>query len=204
MYRDHVGIARGRHRRRGCAGDVAGWVGAALPLRGLGIGLLMIVLAYLGFTVFHGVGDVLVLGALATTAAVLVGRAYGPGRAGGAVRRRGDTLALQGLGLGVVALVFVCLAVAAVHGVWRLVFFGVAFVAGANGAPMLESAIRWRQGASGARRVALALRPLEERGWRVEHDLVKRRGGNVDHVVHGPSGHLFTIETKLQATARAT
>ena len=50
--------------------------------------------------------------------------------------------------------------------------------------------------AGGERRVARALRPLERRGWQIDHDVAKPRGGNVDHIALGPNG-LFTIETKL-------
>ena len=59
------------------------------------------------------------MGAVVIAAGTLAGRSYGPGRPGGAARRRGDALAMQGLAVGLLAIVLAYLAVTAVHGVWR-------------------------------------------------------------------------------------
>jgi hypothetical protein len=53
----------------------------------------------------------------------------------------------------------------------------------------------WGRGARGERRTAEVLGALELEGWRVEHDLQRPRGGNVDHLVRGPHG-AFLLDTK--------
>lgn len=53
----------------------------------------------------------------------------------------------------------------------------------------------WKRGAEGERRTARALRPLERRGWFVEHDVQREGRANFDHVVRGPRG-VFLLETK--------
>jgi hypothetical protein len=55
--------------------------------------------------------------------------------------------------------------------------------------------LNWRRGAEGERKTEKALRPLENLGWLVEHDLQRTGGANVDHVVTGPPG-VFVLETK--------
>lgn len=59
------------------------------------------------------------------------------------------------------------------------------------------SAVRaWRVGAEGERRTAAFLEPLREKGFVVLHDRkVKGWGGNLDHVVIGPTG-MWAVETK--------
>ena len=52
----------------------------------------------------------------------------------------------------------------------------------------------WRDGVWGEQSTAKALRPLEERGWVVLHDLPTERG-NVDHIVIGPGG-VFLLDSK--------
>jgi hypothetical protein len=54
---------------------------------------------------------------------------------------------------------------------------------------------KWRLGAEGERKTEKALRPLERRGWTVEHDIEQKQGANLDHVVTGPPG-VFLLETK--------
>jgi len=57
----------------------------------------------------------------------------------------------------------------------------------------LESS--FRLGAQAEEQVGVLLEEAADWGWAVEHDVLKRGGGNVDHVVHSPS-MTFTIDTK--------
>jgi hypothetical protein len=52
----------------------------------------------------------------------------------------------------------------------------------------------WLRGAEGERRTEKALRPLEQAGWVVSHDL-KAQFGNVDHLLVGPAG-VFLLDSK--------
>jgi hypothetical protein len=54
--------------------------------------------------------------------------------------------------------------------------------------------LRWNQGARGEERVGSVLASLRSRGFVALHDL-EFGGGNVDHVVVGPTG-VFALETK--------
>lgn len=54
---------------------------------------------------------------------------------------------------------------------------------------------RQRKGAQGEEATALALRPLERRGWRVVHDIEVPGKGNVDHLLIGPGG-VYAIDSK--------
>ena len=57
-------------------------------------------------------------------------------------------------------------------------------------------AVAWRQGASGERRTARLLAPLERHGWAILHDLaVPNSTANLDHLVIGPGG-VFVIDSK--------
>jgi hypothetical protein len=57
-------------------------------------------------------------------------------------------------------------------------------------------AVAWRRGASGERRTARMLSPLERHGWVVLHDLaVPGSQANLDHLVIGPGG-VFAIDSK--------
>jgi Nuclease-related domain len=57
-------------------------------------------------------------------------------------------------------------------------------------------AVAWRRGASGERRTARLLDPLERHGWAVLHDLaIPESRANLDHLVIGPSG-VFVIDSK--------
>jgi hypothetical protein len=58
--------------------------------------------------------------------------------------------------------------------------------------------VHWRRGAEGERKTEKALRPLERKGWRVEHDIQREGAANLDHVVTGPPG-VFLLETKSLA-----
>jgi hypothetical protein len=54
----------------------------------------------------------------------------------------------------------------------------------------------WRRGAAGERRTARLLRPLEQRGWVVLHDLaVPGSPANIDHLLIGPGG-VVVIDSK--------
>ncbi len=82
-------------------------------------------------------------------------------------------------------------------GVGALLIAGGLLVA--NGArTRARSARRFKAGAIAEERVGSRLWVLEECGWLVEHDVQKRGGGNVDHVVHSP-GVTFVIDTKASS-----
>ena len=54
----------------------------------------------------------------------------------------------------------------------------------------------WRRGATGERRTARLLAPLERRGWAVLHDLaIPGAQANIDHLVIGPGG-VVVIDSK--------
>jgi Nuclease-related domain len=54
----------------------------------------------------------------------------------------------------------------------------------------------WRRGATGERRTARLLAPLERRGWAVLHDLaIPGTQANIDHLVIGPGG-VVVIDSK--------
>src|SRR5918994_1903142 len=77
------------------------------------------------------------------------------------------------------------LAVAAAAGVgWRLRFRPSAAI------------LAWRRGATGERRTARLLAPLERRGWAVLHDLaIPGTQANIDHLVIGPGG-VIVVDSK--------
>ena len=54
---------------------------------------------------------------------------------------------------------------------------------------------RWGDGAWGEQQTAKALLPLEQAGWKVQHDIELERG-NIDHLAESPSGRRFVLETK--------
>jgi hypothetical protein len=57
-------------------------------------------------------------------------------------------------------------------------------------------AVAWRRGASGERRTARLLAPLERHGWAALHDLaVPGSAANIDHLALGPGG-VFVIDSK--------
>jgi hypothetical protein len=54
----------------------------------------------------------------------------------------------------------------------------------------------WRRGATGERRTARLLGPLERRGWAVLHDLaIPGSAANIDHLVIGPGG-VIVVDSK--------
>jgi hypothetical protein len=54
----------------------------------------------------------------------------------------------------------------------------------------------WRRGATGERRTARLLAPLERRGWAILHDLaIPGSPANIDHLAIGPCG-VLVIDTK--------
>ena len=59
---------------------------------------------------------------------------------------------------------------------------------------------KWHDGAEGERKTEKALKPLENAGWSVVHD-VQCRYGNYDHIAVGPGG-VYLLDTKnLQGIA---
>jgi hypothetical protein len=79
-----------------------------------------------------------------------------------------------------------------------VVFGGLAAMAAAWGLRFRPSpdASAWRRGATGERRTARLLGPLERHGWAVLHDLaVPGSRANLDHLVIGPGG-VFVIDSK--------
>jgi hypothetical protein len=61
--------------------------------------------------------------------------------------------------------------------------------------PSLD-AVAWQRGATGERRTARLLDPLERQGWAVLHDLaLPGSRANIDHLVIGPGG-VFVIDSK--------
>jgi Nuclease-related domain len=99
-------------------------------------------------------------------------------------------------GLGALFLIVFAIAVAAqgspAVGLWIAVGGGVLALRAWR---RQADAGRYRLGALAEERVGALLEPLCGEGWLVEHDVAKRGGGNVDHVVHSPSV-TFTIDTK--------
>jgi hypothetical protein len=61
-----------------------------------------------------------------------------------------------------------------------------------------QHVLHWKRGAEGERKTEKALRPLERKGWTVEHDVQREGRGNLDHVLTGPPG-VFLLETKNPA-----
>ena len=56
--------------------------------------------------------------------------------------------------------------------------------------------VAWRRGATGERRTARLLAPLERHGWAVLHDLaIPGSAANIDHLVIGPGG-VLAIDSK--------
>jgi hypothetical protein len=56
--------------------------------------------------------------------------------------------------------------------------------------------LAWRRGATGERRTARLLAPLERRGWAVLHDLaIPGSAANIDHLVIGPGG-VIVVDSK--------
>lgn len=77
----------------------------------------------------------------------------------------------------------------------QLILAAAAIAAAAIATQVWGTAQKWAIGAQGERTVARALRRLERRGWTIQHDLQRPRGGNIDHLAIGPH-QAFTIETK--------
>jgi hypothetical protein len=79
-----------------------------------------------------------------------------------------------------------------------LVLGGLAAVAAGWGLRFRPSpdAVAWQRGATGERRTARLLDPLERQGWAVLHDLaLPGSRANIDHLVIGPGG-VFVIDSK--------
>ncbi|MFF3547111.1 nuclease-related domain-containing protein [Streptomyces platensis] len=55
----------------------------------------------------------------------------------------------------------------------------------------------WSAGAEGERRTAQLLAPLLREGWYVLYDLAVGKRANVDALLVGPDGQVFTLDTKL-------
>jgi hypothetical protein len=81
---------------------------------------------------------------------------------------------------------------------WPLSLLGVAIVVLAwrrFGERGRSDPLPWRQGYLGEERVAAELAGMLPDGFRSLHDVESSGGGNIDHVVVGPTG-VFAIETK--------
>lgn len=61
-----------------------------------------------------------------------------------------------------------------------------------------EVAGRYRRGQRAEHRVRKTLDAMQSDRWLITHDVLKDRGGNIDHVVTGPKA-VFAIETKVNA-----
>jgi hypothetical protein len=72
---------------------------------------------------------------------------------------------------------------------------GAGLYVGIGARERARSAHNFKVGAVAEERVGSRLWALEGWGWLVEHDVAKRGGGNVDHIVHSPAV-TFVIETK--------
>lgn len=66
----------------------------------------------------------------------------------------------------------------------------------------LERCLRYRQGLKGERVVGEMLTELLSCGYCVYHDLQMEKGGNIDHIVVGPSG-FYAIETKCSSKQKS-
>jgi Nuclease-related domain len=97
--------------------------------------------------------------------------------------------------LGSAALLALGVAIGAGGGGGAGAIVGAGLLVGNEARLRARSARRFKIGAIAEERVAARLWPLDERGWLVEHDIQKRGGGNVDHVVHSPAV-TFVIDTK--------
>ncbi len=104
---------------------------------------------------------------------------------------------------------------ASVHrGVWAAIFVGYAIATASDGESAsalalfalavyfayrarerLRMASSFQLGAEAEMRVAALLEEAAGWGWTVEHDVLKKGGGNIDHVVHSASV-TFAIDTK--------
>jgi hypothetical protein len=98
--------------------------------------------------------------------------------------------------LGAALLLFLGIAIGAKGGggVGALLI-GAGLYVGIGARERARSAHNFKVGAVAEERVGSRLWALEDWGWLVEHDVAKRGGGNVDHVVQSP-GVTFVIETK--------
>ena len=75
------------------------------------------------------------------------------------------------------------------------IFIGGGLLFGNDARQRARSARCFKIGAIAEERVGSRLWDLETWGWLVEHDVAKRGGGNIDHVVHS-SEVTFVIDTK--------
>ena len=66
-------------------------------------------------------------------------------------------------------------------------------------AKVRREAGNWSAGAEGERRTAELLVPLLREGWHVLYDLTVGKRANVDALLVGPDGQVFTLDTKLWA-----
>ena len=117
-------------------------------------------------------------------------------RAGGGASDRGLDIEIGGLLFLLATLGLAYLALQVLEG--AALFFAAVVLAAMGGAALgrIDVGKRWQRGGAGEVTVGRALRELEDRGWLVEHDVMKPSGGNIDHVVAG-SGGVFAVETKL-------
>lgn len=116
-------------------------------------------------------------------------------RAGYTATERGLGIEIRGLLLLLAALAIGYVALQHLNGTALKIATGAALGVGLFAKLLIEDGQAWQRGGAGEERVGKALRPLERRGWVIEHDLMKPTGGNIDHLAAGPGG-VFTIETK--------
>jgi len=100
----------------------------------------------------------------------------------------------RALGSAVLLAIGLALGVGAGGGFGALLIAG-GLLAGNEARGRARSARRFKIGAIAEERVGSRLLALEAWGWLVEHDVQKRDGGNIDHVVHSPAV-TFLIDTK--------
>jgi hypothetical protein len=116
-------------------------------------------------------------------------------------RARAAARVLVAIGL-VVAVVWLALRAGLGYALMVGTFVAQQLREGWRGRSTPDPARAWRRGAKGERRTAKKLRPLTHRGWVVLHDRAIS-GGNVDHLVIGPTG-VFVIDSKFWAGRAVT
>jgi Nuclease-related domain len=77
-----------------------------------------------------------------------------------------------------------------------LIGLGALLVLRRFGQRQIDETGRWLRGARSEVAVGETLAELEREGFTIEHDIEQRFEGNVDHLVTGPSGSVYMIETK--------
>jgi hypothetical protein len=103
-----------------------------------------------------------------------------------------------GVLIGIAMLASLALLIAGVAGLASSVgLIAVAFIANEFATARLDAGIRWGKGGNAEAKIGRTLEALRAEGYVVMHDLDKVGGGNIDHLVSGPTG-CFVIETKFR------